>query len=64
MVLILGADHPTVSSALTMLAALLVIMLELCMPADTGIHSRQHVLASLVANVIGSAAILFAIISR
>lgn len=62
MVLILGADHPAISLALTMLAALLVVILELSVPADTGIHSKAHVLASLVANIVGSAAILFAII--
>ena len=62
MVLILGADHLAISVALTVLAALLIIALELLVPADTGIRSTAHTLISLIANVVGSSAILFAIV--
>ena len=62
MVVILGADHLAIGVALTVLAALLIIALELFVPADTGIRSRAHTLISLVANVVGSSAILFAIV--
>jgi adenylate cyclase len=61
-VLILGADHPVISASFTLLSAFLIIALELTVPADTGIHARAHTLVSLVANVIGSSVILFAIV--
>lgn len=61
-VLILGSNHAAISAALTVLAALLVVALELYVPGDTGIHSRAHTLVSLVTNVAGSSAILFAIV--
>lgn len=62
MVLILGVDHLAISVALTVLAAVLIIVLELFVPADPGIRSPAHTSISLVANVVGSSAILFAIV--
>ncbi|WP_446720762.1 adenylate/guanylate cyclase domain-containing protein [Mesorhizobium sp. L-8-3] len=62
MVLILGLDHLAISAALTVLAAVLIIVLELFVPADPGIRSTEHTSISLVANVVGSSAILFAIV--
>jgi adenylate cyclase len=62
MVLILGADHAALSAALVALAAVLIIALELSVPANTGVYSRMHMLVSLTTNVTGSLAILFAIV--
>lgn len=62
MVFILGGDHPITSAAFAALAAILIVVLELTVPADTGIQSRMHTIVSLIAVVTGSSAILFAIV--
>jgi adenylate cyclase len=61
-VLILGRDHVVISAAFAVAAAVLIIALELTVPADTGIQPCAHTLISLLATVVGSSTILFAVV--
>ena len=62
MALILGNDHVAVSAAFALLAAFLILALELAVPANTGMLPQAHMIVSLVATVAGSSIILFAIV--
>jgi adenylate cyclase len=62
MALVLGRDHVVLSAMFAALAALLIIILESAVPAETGIQPRAYTLINLVVTVLGSSVILFAII--
>lgn len=62
MALMLGNDHPAISAAFAVLAAVLIVALYMTVPGDTGIQPRSHGVVSMVATVGGTTAILFAVV--
>jgi adenylate cyclase len=62
MALMLGRDHALIGAAFALLAAVLIVALYLTVSPDTGLQPAAWTLASLVATVAGSTAILFAVV--
>lgn len=62
MILVLGADRIRLILFLGIVAAALMIALEVLVPPDTGIQSRAYTFAGFVAGVVTSCGILFAIV--
>jgi adenylate cyclase len=61
-VLVVGADRVGLIAAINVIAILLFIALEILVPHDTGLLTRREMLENFVGCIVGTSAILFAIV--
>jgi adenylate cyclase len=61
-ILLLGPDHVGLSAALYAVAAILVIVLEVFVPRDTGLQAAAMTFASFIITALASCAILFTLV--
>jgi adenylate cyclase len=61
-ILIIGIERVVLASAISVLAALLIVTLHLITPDNTGLYSQKALFSNFVTNVITNTAILFAVV--